>query len=90
LPQGAYSGERLDTAASARLTADGFRFLNQNASVILDLFAPGGQLIVPVPCTIQSVPLLGSLTIADNGQPYCTQESCGQLDGRCDANDAST
>lgn len=90
-PQGTFTGTRLDSAAAARLTTTGFAFLNQNSSQILQFFAPGSVLTVPVDCTVQTVNLLGfpaaQLTIADDGSFQCTSETCGQLDGKCDARD---
>jgi hypothetical protein len=90
LPQGSFQGERLDSAASVRLSAKGFSFLNSDAGAgtILSAFAPGGQLVVAVPCTQQRVSLIGDLLICDEGQAGCTSEACGQMDGVCDAKDA--
>lgn len=91
LPQGSFTGEKLDTAGAVRFTQGGFAVLNQNAVSILQFFAPGSQLVVPVGCSIEQVAIGGiplvQLTIADTGDLYCTQESCGRLDGRCDARD---
>lgn len=91
LPQGSFTGERLDTAGAARLSANGFGTLNANAPSILQFFAPGGQLVVPVPCSIQQVSIAGfpllQLAIADTGDLYCSSETCGRMDGRCDARD---
>jgi len=90
-PQGTFTGTKLDSAASVRLTDGGFGFLNQNSGQILQLFAPGNVLTVPVSCSVQTVNILGfpaaQLTIADDGSFLCTAESCGQLDGKCDAKD---
>lgn len=86
IPGGRFTGDRLDTAASARLTADGFTVVNQYSPQLLDMIAPGGNLIVPLPCSIQSA-LLENLTIGDEGQISCAAESCGQLDGKCDTKD---
>jgi hypothetical protein len=87
IPDGGYAGERLDTAAAGRVTASGFSVINQQAPLILQQFAPGGMLAVPLPCSIQSVAIIGSLTIGDEGGLGCTSESCGQLDGKCDTLD---
>lgn len=91
LPNG-YQGPRFDSAASARLTASGFNTVNTTIGPqLLQQFAPGNQLTVPIPCSIQNVNIgafpIAKLTIADEGQLYCTSESCGQLDGKCDAQD---
>lgn len=87
IPNGGYAGERLDTAAAGRVTASGFTVINQQAPLILQQFAPGGVLAVPLPCTVQNVALIGNLTIGDEGGLGCTSESCGQLDGLCNALD---
>ncbi|MEW5743581.1 MAG: hypothetical protein AB1938_32010 [Myxococcota bacterium] len=91
LPQGSYTGPRLDTSGAVRFTQGGFTVLNQNAASILQFFAPGNRLVVPVPCSIEQVAFGGinllQLAIADTGDLYCTAESCGRLDGRCDARD---
>ena len=69
------------------MSAHGFGALNANALTILDAFAPGGQLVVPVPCSEQAVSVgpipAGKLIIADTGGLYCTAESCGRMDGVC-------
>lgn len=91
LPQGSFDGGKLDTAGAIRFTSGGFAVLNQNAASVLQFFAPGSQLTVPVPCSIEQVAFGGinllQLAIADTGDLYCTQESCGRLDGKCDARD---
>lgn len=79
LPQGSYSGTKMNTAGAARLSAQGFSALNANATTILGAFAPGGVMQVPVPCTIQT-----SLAIADTGTLGCTSETCGRMNGACD------
>lgn len=90
-PQGTFDGTKLDTAGAIRFTAGGFQVLNQNSASILQFFAPGNQLVVPVPCSIEQVAFGGlnllQLSIADTGDLYCTDETCGRLDGRCDARD---
>ncbi len=83
---GGFTGTKVDSAAAGRLTASGFGVVNVNAPLLLEQLAPGGQLAVPIPCSIQNV-LLENLTIADEGGLYCTAESCGQMDGKCDAKD---
>ena len=89
LPQGTYSGTKLNTAGSARLSAAGFTTLNANAPSILAFFAPGGVMQVPVPCSIQTTSLAGiplvRLAIADTGTFGCNAESCGRMNGACDS-----
>lgn len=91
LPQGSYSGSKQNTAGAARLSAQGFGALNANATTILSFFAPGGLMEVPVPCSYQNVALGGfsltQLAVADTGDLYCTSETCGRMDGNCDARD---
>lgn len=87
IPGGAFTGPRADNAATARVTAQGFSALNQFAPALLQQFAPGGRLEVSIPCTVRSLSLLGSLTIADEGSSGCIAESCGLMDGKCDALD---
>lgn len=91
LPQGSYSGTKQNTAGAARLTAKGFSALNANAPTILEFFAPGGQMTIPVPCSYQQVSFAGinvvQLAIADTGTLSCTTEACGRMNGTCDTND---
>ncbi len=94
LPQGSYTGPRLDTAGSLRVSQQGFAYLNSDAGVntVLALFAPGGVIRVPVPCTLNTTSLLGipvlQLAIGDEGSLFCNDESCGLMDGRCTTADA--
>lgn len=91
LPQGSFDGEKQNTAGAVHFTDRGFGLLNDNATSILDFFAPGSDLVVPVPCSIEQLTVSGfsllQLAIADTGTIYCTDESCGRLDGVCDARD---
>lgn len=84
---GAFTGTRGDSAAATRLTATGFDVLNVNAPLLLQQIAPGGDLDLPLSCSIQNASLLGQLAIADEGAVTCTSEACGQLDGKCDSKD---
>jgi hypothetical protein len=92
LPQGSYQGPKLDSAGAARLTVNGFQYLNQNSAQILSLFAgDGGVLTVPIPCSIQNVNIgaipATKLAIGDTGTAGCTTAACGRLDGICDSRD---
>lgn len=91
LPQGSYTGEKINSAGAARLSSRGFQTLNDNSASIMEFFAPGGVMQVPVPCSIEQVSILGipavQLAVADTGALYCTQETCGRMDGACDADD---
>lgn len=91
LPQGSYTGPKLNSAGAARLTTQGFDALNQNAPSILQFFAPGGTMQVPVPCSYEQVAIGGfnlvQLAVADTGSFACTSESCGRMNGTCDATD---
>jgi hypothetical protein len=91
IPNGHYQGERLDSAAAMRITSSGFGVINADSSKILERFAPGQKLTVPLKCSISTTSLLGfinlSFAIGDQGAAGCAQESCGLLDGKCDAKD---
>jgi hypothetical protein len=72
-----------------RISADGVTTLNQAWPELLALIAPGQTLTVPVPCQKQNV-VVGNITVGDQGSAGCTDPSCGQLDGQCDARDVPT
>lgn len=83
-----YVGPKNDNAINIRLSANGINYLNSNWRTLIDAFAPGAQLSLPVACTTQNVSVIGDLVIADQGSTGCGGESCGQMDGRCDSRDA--
>jgi hypothetical protein len=83
IPSGRYEGTKNDNAVNIRLSPHGINFLNQNWQVLAEVFAPGRSLVVPVPCTLQNVNLIGDVAIADMGGSNCTDESCGRQDGQC-------
>lgn len=87
IPGGDFTGVRSDSAAAARLTSSGFDVVNLDAPALLEAIAPGGNLDIPLSCSIQNASLLGQLVVADEGALTCTQASCGYLDGKCDAQD---
>lgn len=91
LPQGSYTGTKLNSAGAARLSSQGFQTLNANSASILEFFAPGGVMQVPVPCSVEQVSIAGfnlvQLVVADTGALYCTQESCGRMNGACNSDD---
>lgn len=95
LPQGTYTGPKQDSAGAIRVSGQGFAYLNSDAGVstVLSLFAPGGTLRVPMPCSVQTANLFGipalQLVIGDEGDLLCTSESCGQMDGRCTTSGAT-
>ncbi len=85
-PQGSFTGQKLDTAAAVRLSGAGFAALNSNSAQILNLFAPGQVMQVPMSCSIQS--MIGvRFAVADQGSFGCTSTTCGRMDGKCDAQD---
>lgn len=89
LPQGAFPGETFDSAGALRLSPQGLAFLNANAHIFLKDLTPGTQLNISVPCNIEQAGAnLIKLAIADTGEPGCTEESCGRLDGVCDERDS--
>ncbi len=91
LPQGSFTGQKLNSAGAARLSANGFSYLNANGETFMSLLAPGGVMNVTIPCSPQTTSVIGipvlQLAIADTGQPGCADESCGRMDGTCDADD---
>jgi hypothetical protein len=88
LPSGRYAGPKTSNAVNVRLSPDGITYLNGNWQALLEVFAPGKRLDLPVPCSITTVPVGGDVAIADQGSAGCSAESCGQLDGKCDSKDA--
>ncbi len=90
-PQLTFQGDKINAAGAARLSAQGFDTLNAEAGQFLDFFAPGGVMEVPIGCTTQSVNLgpvsVLNLAIADTGTEGCDNETCGYMDGVCDAQD---
>ncbi len=87
LPNGRFEGEAIRGAAAVRITGTGFQRLNTLAPTFLERLAPGSELLIPLPCSIQNTGFFGTLAVGDEGALYCTAESCGQNDGRCDALD---
>lgn len=91
IPGGSYSGEKTDNGMSLRLSPGGVDFINSNWKALIETFAPGQTIHVPVACSRFDVGLTGVLRwvlIADQGSAGCTSESCGRMDGDCDAQDA--
>lgn len=82
-----YMGPKNDNAINIRLSAAGINYLNSNWQTLIEAFAPGRQLSVPVACIRQNVAVIGDILIADQGSAGCGGESCGQMDGTCDARD---
>ncbi|HYX92903.1 MAG TPA: hypothetical protein VE782_15160 [Myxococcaceae bacterium] len=83
IPSGRYQGPKTANAVSARLSADGISFLNQNWPKVLDLFAPNQTLVVPIACSTVNVTGFGNLIVADQG----SASGAGLMDGRCDGLD---
>ena len=88
LPAGRYDGPKTSNAVNVRLSPDGITYLNGNWQALLEVFAPGKRLDLPVPCSITNVPVGGDVAVADQGTAGCTNEGCGQMDGKCDSLDA--
>ena len=83
-PAGArYTGPKNDNAVNIRLSPQGINYLNTNWRTLVDLFAPGQTLQVPVACMTQNVSVIGDIVIADQGKGNCGGESCGRMDGKC-------
>ncbi|MFL5321568.1 MAG: hypothetical protein ACJ790_18035 [Myxococcaceae bacterium] len=83
IPTGRYAGPKTSNAVNIRLSDDGISYFNTNFQVLLNQFAPGGTIHVPVACSYTNVSVIGDMRIADQGKAGCTGESCGQMDGRC-------
>jgi hypothetical protein len=83
LPTGRYVGPKTDNAINLRLSPAGINYLNSNWQELVKMFAPTGTLTVPIACMKQNVPVLGDVTIADQG----SATGSGKLDGDCTAAD---
>jgi len=79
LPTGRYVGPKVDDAVNLRLSPAGINYLNTNWQQLVEMFAPGGALQIPVGCMKQNVAVLGDVTIADQGNA----SGQGKLDGNC-------
>lgn len=87
IPSGFFEGtKKQDDPLQARLSPEGFKFLNTNWQSVVSLLAPGQTLTVPVACSVQST-IIGNMVIADMGSAGCTAESCGLMDGQCTSAD---
>ena len=64
-----YTGPKNDNAINIRLSAGGINYLNQNWQTLIQAFAPGGTLALPIPCSMQSISVIGDVYIADQGGP---------------------
>ncbi len=82
-----YTGPKSDHGISLRLSPSGVAYLNSNWSEVVNAFAPGGTIELPVPCSVTAIPTIGDFVIADQGGVGCTNESCGNNDGKCDSKD---
>ncbi len=82
-----YVGPKNDNAVTFRLSSEGINYLNTEWRTLIDAFAPGRRLTLPVACTRQSTPV-GDVIIADTGAANCTAESCGQMNGQCETSGA--
>jgi hypothetical protein len=82
IPTGRYVGAKTDNAVNIRISPNGVNYLNSNWRTLVEMFAPGATLKVPVGCMKTNVSVLGDVTIADQGGP-----NGGRLDGNCDGND---
>ncbi|MHB8873383.1 MAG: LBP/BPI/CETP family protein [Myxococcaceae bacterium] len=78
IPGGWYGGTKTDNAVNVRVSPQGINYINSNWRSLLDTFAPGQKLELPVGCMTNS-----GFIIADQGTAGCTAESCGHMDGKC-------
>jgi hypothetical protein len=87
IPSGRYAGPKNDNAVNLRLSAQGINYLNRNWQTLIETFAPGRVLTLPVGCTQQqfSLSVLGNtdVYIADQGNA----SGQGRNDARCDNRD---
>lgn len=81
-----YTGPKNDNAVNIRLSPQGINYLNTNWRTLIEAFAPGQLITVPVPCSQQSVSVIGDVIVADQGKGNCNAESCGRMDGQCVTN----
>jgi hypothetical protein len=87
IPSGRYAGPKSDNGVNLRLSPQGINYLNQNWQTLIDMFAPGQRLTLPVGCQRQSFSLPAGLGmtpvyIADQGGPMG-----GRNDAACDNKD---
>ena len=83
IPTGRFEGTKTDNAVNLKLSAAGLQYLNDDWQSLVELFAPGQQITVDFPCRQLQVPLVGTVTIADQGQP----NGNGRTDNQCTAQD---
>ncbi len=81
---GGFAGPKTNNAVNLRLTAQGINTLNTNWRKLVETFAPGGRLEIPISCAMKPGKADSFLHFADQGTPGCTSTSCGRGDGVCD------
>ncbi len=80
-----YMGPKNDNAVNIRVSPQGIIYLNTNWRTLIEAFAPGQLLQVPVACTVQNVAVLGDVVIADQGSGTPVS---GRQNGSCTSADA--
>ncbi|MBX7097356.1 MAG: hypothetical protein K1X89_06575 [Myxococcaceae bacterium] len=83
LPNGRYTGPKTDNALNIRLSAQGINYLNNNWRTLVEMFAPGATLNLPVACSKQNFSVIGDVYVSDQGD----STGSGRLDGKCDGKD---
>lgn len=83
IPTGRYAGPKTDNAVNIRLSPNGINYLNANWQTLVDAFAPGRTISLPINCMTQTVSVVGDVIIADQGAVGCNDENCGRMDGQC-------
>ncbi|MBX5480365.1 MAG: hypothetical protein IRZ16_00750 [Myxococcaceae bacterium] len=83
IPGGRYDGPKTDNAVNIRLSPNGINYLNAHWRDLLETFAPGAQLNLPISCMKQNVSVIGDVYIADQGDA----SGSGRMDGQCDSKD---
>lgn len=90
LPDGRFAGVKNDNAINARLSPQGINYLNANWQTLIESFAPGQRVEIPLRCTEVGKGRGDSfIRFADQGTPGCTSQACGYADKKCDTNPSS-
>src|SRR5688572_2095290 len=64
---GPYSGPKTDNAVNVQLSTEGVNYVNANWQQLVEMFAPGGLLQLPVPCSGTNLPVIGDVVLGDQG-----------------------
>lgn len=78
-----FTGAKTDNALNIRLSPQGINYLNTNWRALIEMFAPGAVLNLPIACSKQNFSVIGDVWVADQGDAA----GAGRLDGKCEARD---